>query len=161
MQKITPCLWFDGNAEQAVNFYVDTLPQTRITYTNRFNAESAAVSGQPEDAVMSLVFEVAGQSIMALNGGPQFSFTPAISLVLDCVDQDEVDQVWESMLKGGEAMQCGWITDRFGVTWQIVPAGLAALINNQDAGVASRATQAMLGMTKLDISQIHAACEQA
>lgn len=161
MQKITPCLWFDGNVEEAVNFYVETFSNARITQTSRFTAANAELAGQPEGAVMSMLFEVEGQSVMALNGGPQFSFTPAISLMVDCKDQGEVDRVWEKMLEGGEAMQCGWLTDKFGVTWQIVPSGLQDLIGGEDPEGAQRAVQAMLQMTKLDINKLREAYEQA
>ncbi|MGW8369269.1 MAG: VOC family protein [Gammaproteobacteria bacterium] len=161
MQKITPCLWFDGDAEEAVNLYVEALPDTRITDTTRYSADSAAVSGQPEGSVMSLHFEVGGQTIMALNGGAKFSFTPATSLMVDCRDQCEVDRAWDKLLEGGRAMRCGWITDRFGVTWQIVPSELPDFIRGSDAQASKRALQAMLKMTKLDIDELRRAYEQA
>jgi predicted 3-demethylubiquinone-9 3-methyltransferase (glyoxalase superfamily) len=143
MAPVTPCLWFDGNAAAAVDFYVALFP----------NAERFG----DDDAAVMITFELDGRPFMALNGGPMYTFTPAISLVVSCENQDEVDHYWDGLLDGGEPSQCGWLTDRFGVSWQIVPNRLGELMSDPDPERAGRVAQAMMQMIKLDIAQLEAA----
>jgi predicted 3-demethylubiquinone-9 3-methyltransferase (glyoxalase superfamily) len=143
MAPVTPCLWFDGTAAEAVDFYVALFPNAQ-----RFGDESAAVL---------INFQLDGRPFMALNGGPMYTFTPAISLVVSCETQDEVDHYWDGLLDGGEPSQCGWLTDRFGVSWQIVPNRLGELMSDPDPERAGRVAQAMMQMIKLDIAQLEAA----
>lgn len=154
MQKISPFLWFDDQAEAAVAFYMSLFDDSRITTTLRYPENSTV--GTP-GTVMSLGFELAGQEFMALNGGPEFRFTPAISLYVHCEDQAEIDRLWTALLDGGEPQQCGWITDRFGVTWQIVPDVLEKLLTDEDQAKVQRVTEAFLKMEKFDIAELEAA----
>jgi predicted 3-demethylubiquinone-9 3-methyltransferase (glyoxalase superfamily) len=154
MQKISPFLWFDDEAEQAVAFYMSLFEDSRITTTLRYPENSTI--GTP-GSVMSLGFELAGQEFMALNGGPEFRFTPAISFYVHCEDQAEIDRLWDALLDGGEPQQCGWITDRFGVTWQIVPNVLEELLTDEDQAKVQRVTEAFLKMEKFDIAELEAA----
>ena len=140
MQKITPFLWFQDNVQQAVEFYVSVFANSRVIEVNR------AGSGW-----RSATFELEGQTLMAFNGGPTYSFTPAISLFVSCETQREVDELWQKLSAGGAGHRCGWLKDRFGVSWQIVPKVLAELMGDPDPAKASRVMHAMLGMTKLDI----------
>ncbi len=151
MQKITLFLWFDGQAEEAVNFYLSIFKNSKIVQTTRYDAASAMPSGQPAGSVMTIAFELDGQAFVALNGGPMFKFTPAISFVVNCPTQEEVDRYWEQLAVGGKHSQCGWLTDRYGMSWQIVPSVLGDLMNNADATKSQRVMQAVLKMTKLDI----------
>jgi predicted 3-demethylubiquinone-9 3-methyltransferase (glyoxalase superfamily) len=154
MQKISPFLWFDDQAEEAVAFYMSLFDDARITTTLRYPENSTV--GTP-GSVMSLGFELAGQGFMALNGGPEFRFTPAISFYVHCEDQPEIDRLWDALLVGGEPQQCGWITDRFGVTWQIVPNILEELLTDEDQSKVERVTDAFLKMQKFDIAELEAA----
>ena len=155
MSKISPCLWFAGEAEQAANFYVSLLPDSRIDVVQRNLTDSRA--GQA-GSVLVVKFTLAGQSYMALNGGTRFEYTPAISFIIDCADQAEVDRLWDALSSdGGSPGQCGWVRDRYGVSWQIVPSVLPKLLGGSDRAGAQRAMQAMLGMTKLDIAELHKA----
>jgi predicted 3-demethylubiquinone-9 3-methyltransferase (glyoxalase superfamily) len=154
MQKISPFLWFDDQAEEAVAFYMSLFDDSRITTTLRYPENSTI--GTP-GSVMSLGFELAGQDFMALNGGPEFRFTPAISMYVHCDDQAEIDRLWTALLDGGEPQQCGWITDRFGVTWQIVPDILEKLLTDEDQAKVQRVTEAFLKMEKFDIAELEAA----
>jgi predicted 3-demethylubiquinone-9 3-methyltransferase (glyoxalase superfamily) len=154
MQKISPFLWFDDQAEEAVAFYMSLFDGSRITTTLRYPENSTI--GTP-GSVMSLAFELAGQEFMALNGGPEFRFTPAISMYVHCEDQAEIDRLWDALLDGGEPQQCGWITDRFGVTWQIVPDVLEELLTDEDQSKVQRVTEAFLKMEKFDIAELEAA----
>jgi len=154
MSKITPCLWFDGKAEEAAQFYVSLLPNSRIDAVLPYSVETPG--GSPGD-VMSVEFTLAGQGYMALNGGPYFQFTPAISLFVSCVDQAEVDRLWDALSAGGSPQRCGWITDRYGVSWQIVPAVLGTMIKDKDIAKVRRVTEAMLQMVKLDIGPLEQA----
>jgi predicted 3-demethylubiquinone-9 3-methyltransferase (glyoxalase superfamily) len=150
-QKITPMLWFDTQAEEAAEFYVGLFPDSRIREVSRYG------EGMPKPAGTAMVvdFEIAGQRYQALNGGPEFTFTEAVSFVVDCADQKEVDYYWDAMTAdGGEESQCGWLKDKFGVSWQIIPQQLSSLIGGPDPAGAQRATQAMLGMRKLDIQAL-------
>lgn len=155
MQKITPYLWFDDQAEEAARFYTSIFKNSRITSITHYGENSQ----QPEGTVMTVAFRLDGQDFVALNGGPYFSFTPAISLFVNCKDQEEVDHFWAQLTEGGEEDQCGWLKDKFGVSWQIIPAELLELINSSDAEKSQRATQAMLQMVKIDISKIRQAFE--
>ena len=154
MQKISPFLWFDSEAEAAVTFYLSLFEDSRITTTLRYPQNSTI--GTP-GSVMSLGFELNGQQFMALNGGPEFRFTPAISFYVHCEDQAEIDRLWNALLDGGEPQQCGWITDRFGVTWQIVPTVLDTFLTDEDQEKVQRVTEAFLKMEKFDIPTLEAA----
>ncbi len=158
-QRITPFLWFDGEAEAAVSLYLRAFEDSRIVTTVRYTKESAQASGQREGSVMTIAFELAGQNFVAINGGPQFRFSEAISLVVHCDSQDEVDRYWALLSEGGDpqAQRCGWLKDRFGVSWQIVPRELPELLAHPDPAKARRATEAMLKMTKLDLNELRRA----
>jgi predicted 3-demethylubiquinone-9 3-methyltransferase (glyoxalase superfamily) len=147
MQKITPFLWFDGRAEEAMNFYVSVFKNSKPGKIMRYGDAGPG----PKGSVMTASFDLYGQSFVALNGGPQFRFTEAISLFVSCEGQDEVDYFWERLSEGGEKGPCGWLKDKFGVSWQIVPSGLLELIDDPDPEKSRRAMQAMLKMGKLDI----------
>jgi len=152
-QKITTCLWFDGNAEEAVAHYTAIFPDSGVTRVARYGDAGPG----PKGSVMTIDFRLAGQVFLALNGGPQFTFTEAISLAVDCADQREVDELWRRLAAGGAEGQCGWLKDKFGLSWQIVPARLIELIEDDDAERANRVFQAMLGMRKLDIAGLERA----
>lgn len=151
-QKITPCLWFDFNAEEAVAHYLSIFPNSRIISITRYGDFAAGRKG----AVMTILFEIDGQRLLALNGGPQYKFTPALSLMVNCDDQAEIDVLWEKLAEGGEHVQCGWLTDKFGVSWQIVPRALPELLDG-DAERTDRVMRAVMGMKKLDAAQMKAA----
>jgi len=157
MQKITPFLWFDGKAEEAVSFYISVFKNSNILKIARYLEGSPG----PQGAVMTVSFSLDGQEFVALNGGPQFKFTPAISLVVNCETQAEVDEFWEKLSQGGEQHQCGWIQDKFGVSWQIVPRVLAELLSDADERKAKRAMAARLQMTKIDIEALRNAQRDA
>jgi len=153
MHKISPCLWFDGNAQEAVDFYLGVFRNARITETMRHTEASPGTAG----SVLAIMFELDGEELMALNGGSEFKFTPAISLFVKCEDQAEIDQYWDKLLDGGQALSCGWITDRFGVTWQIAPRRLPSMLQDPDPVKANRTMQAMMGMVKLDVAALERA----
>ncbi len=154
MSKIKPCLWFDGKAQEAAEFYVSLLPDSRIDTVMPYSVETPG--GKPGD-VMLVEFTLAGESYMALNGGPYFQFTPAISLFVNCADQAEVDRLWDALSVGGSPIQCGWITDRYGVSWQIVPEALGIMTKDKDPAKVRRVMEAMQQMVKLDIDALEAA----
>ena len=159
MQKITPFLWFDSQAEEAARFYVAIFKNSKILGVVRYGAEAAKASGRPEGSVMTVGFELDGQHFTALNGGPAFKFTEAISFVAHCQTQEEVDHLWEKLSEGGEQSRCGWLKDRYGVSWQVVPDVLIKLLQDRDPAKAKRVMQAMLQMSKIDIRallQVHA-----
>jgi predicted 3-demethylubiquinone-9 3-methyltransferase (glyoxalase superfamily) len=157
MSKISPCLWFDGEAEQAANFYVSLLPDSRIEKVQKNATDSPAGKA---GSVLVVEYTLAGQRFMALNGGTRFEYTHAVSFKIDCADQAEVDRLWDALLaNGGKANRCGWLNDRFGVSWQIVPTDLPKYIGGPDKAGAGRAMQAMLGMVKLDIAGLKKAYE--
>ena len=162
MLKITPFLWFDSNAEEAVNFYVSVFRKSGFGTVTRYGKESAQASGMNADAVMAMTFHIEGQDFVALNGGPHYRFTEAISFVVNCDSQDEVDYYWERLAAGGDpaAQRCGWLKDRYGVSWQIVPRVLGSLLQGPDATRSGRVMQALLQMTKLDIARLKQAYEQ-
>jgi len=153
LQKITPFLWFDSNAEEAVNFYVSLFDNSKIVNLSRYGDAGPGPKGQ----VMVMSFELAGQQFMALNGGPIFKFTEAISLVVNCETQKEVDHFWNKLLVDGSPQQCGWLKDKFGLSWQIVPTILGKLMSDKDAARSGRVMQAMMQMVKLDIAKLQAA----
>ena len=155
MQKITPFLWFDQQAEEAVKFYVSILPDSRIVSMSRYGEAGPGPKGQ----VMTATFELAGQRFIALNGGPQFKFTEAISLSVDCKDQKEVDHYWTKLSQGGQESMCGWLKDKYGLSWQVNPAILVELLSSRDAKKAKRVMEAMLKMKKIDIAALKAAAE--
>ena len=157
MQKITPFLWFDANAEEAVTFYVSTFKNSRIVSVTRYGEAGPG----PKGAVMSATFELDGQPFYALNGGPVFSFTPAISFFVNCETQEEIDDLWAELTNGGEPQRCGWLKDRFGVSWQIVPTVLGRMLGDKDAEKAQRVMQAMLPMEKIEISALRQAYDAA
>ena len=157
MSKITPCLWFDGNAEEAANFYVSLLPESRVDNVSRSLADNPST---PAGAVLVVEFTLAGQPFMGLNGGPQFPFTEAISFVIDCEGQPEVDRLWTALTEsGGTPGQCGWLKDRYGVSWQIVPRQLREMLGDPDTKRAGRAMEAMLKMSKIDVAALRRAFE--
>jgi predicted 3-demethylubiquinone-9 3-methyltransferase (glyoxalase superfamily) len=158
MTTISPCLWFDGKAEDAARFYVALLPDSRIDAVRRSAAKTPG--GSPGD-VMSVEFTLAGKAHIALNGGPYFQFTPAISLFVLCQDQDEVDRLWGGLLQGGTPQRCGWLQDRYGVSWQIVPKALGELLGDPDPEKSGRVMQAMLQMIKIDVAGLRRASEGA
>ena len=154
MQKITPFLWFDTQAEEAVKFYTSVFENSKIVDVARYGEGGAEVSGQPKGSVMTVKFQLEGQEFLALNGGPHFQFTEAISFVVNCKTQREVDTFWEKLSRGGKKGQCGWLKDQYGVSWQIVPTALVELLQDKDAGKSQRVMQAMLQMTKIDIKRL-------
>jgi len=157
MSKVSPCLWFDGEAEDAANFYVSLLPDSKIETVQR-NAVDGP--GGKAGSVLVVEFTLAGQHFMALNGGMRFEYTHAVSFKIDCADQAEVDHLWEALLSdGGQAERCGWLRDRYGVHWQIIPTALARYLGGQDRAGAQRAMAAMLQMVKLDIEGLARAYE--
>lgn len=153
MPKIAPFLWFDGKAEEAANFYVSLFKNSRITSVNRYGEAGPG----PKGMVMAVTFELEGQQFMALNGGPQFSFTPAISFFVSCDTQQEVDYLWEKLSEGGKPNRCGWLDDRFGLTWQIIPTALMKLMSDPDPEKSKRVMQAMLQMEKIDVKRLEQA----
>ena len=150
-QKITPFLWFDSQAEEAANFYVSIFKQSRIIAVTRYDDEGSKAAGRPKGSVMTVEFELDGQKLTALNGGPHFKFTEAISLVVNCDDQKEVDHFWGKLSAGGQEVQCGWLKDRFGLSWQVVPTALLEMLQDKDPEKSKRAMAAMLKMKKLDL----------
>jgi len=156
VSKLTPCLWFNGQAEEAAAFYTSILPDSTITSVSRYGKAAQEVHGQPAGSVMTVAFTLDGQPFTALNGGPAFTFNEAISFQVFCETQAEVDHYWDRLSEGGDerAQRCGWLKDRFGVSWQIIPAALPALIGGPDREGAQRATAAMLQMKKLDVAAL-------
>jgi predicted 3-demethylubiquinone-9 3-methyltransferase (glyoxalase superfamily) len=150
MQKITPFLWFDGKAEEAMNFYTSIFKNSKVGKVSRYGEAGPG----PKGTVMVATFELDGQEFLALNGGPQFTFSPAISFVVNCGTQEEVDQFWDKLSAGGSTQACGWLKDKFGVSWQIVPTALGQLLSDPDPVKSSRVMQAMLQMTKIDIEKL-------
>lgn len=157
MQKITPFLWFDGNAEEAVNFYTSIFPNSRIVSVSRHGDAGPG----PKGSVMVMTFELEGQQFMALNGGPQFKFSPAISLMVHCETQAEIDRYWDRLSAGGQTIECGWLQDKFGVSWQIVPAVLGKMMADKDPKKSERVLSALMKMKKLDIAGLESAYEGA
>jgi predicted 3-demethylubiquinone-9 3-methyltransferase (glyoxalase superfamily) len=157
MQKITPCLWFDTEGEEAAQFYTSVFPNSRIVEVTRYGSAGPRAEG----SVMTVSFELDGQRFIALNGGPDFTFNEAISLEVDCETQDEVDSYWNALTEGGEEGPCGWLKDKYGVSWQIVPKVLTELISDPDQEKAQRVMAAMLKMRKIEIYELEKAAEAA
>ena len=155
MKNITPCLWFDDKAEEAASFYVSIFKNSKITNVSRYGDAGP----RPKGTVMAVTFELDGDKFMALNGGPLFKFTEALSLVVNCGTQDEVDHFWEKLSAGGREVQCGWLKDRFGVSWQIVPTILPEMLQDEDPEKSKRVMAAMLKMTKIDVQALKNAYE--
>ncbi len=153
MKGITPFLWFENQAEEAARFYASVFPNSRITQTTRYGEEGPG----PRGTVMTVAFELDGQEFVARNGGPQFSFSQAVSFVVNCETQAEVDAFWEKLSAGGKQIQCGWLTDRFGVPWQIVPTALGRLLGDRDPQRSRRVMSAMMQMKKLDVAELERA----
>jgi len=156
MQKITPFLWFDGNAEEAMNFYTSIFKNSKVVRVSRYGEGGPGPTG----TVMSATFQIEGQEFMALNGGPHFKFTPAISLFVNCETQEEVDEIWNKFLSaGGKADQCGWLTDKYGLSWQIIPKALGEMLSDPDPEKSQRVMKAMMQMVKIDIAGLKRAYE--
>lgn len=156
MQKITPFLWFDGNAEEAMNFYVSIFKNAKTGNISRYGDGGPG----PKGSVMSATFQLEGQEFFVLNGGPMFSFSPAISFLVDCKTQEEVDELWEKLSEGGEKQRCGWLKDKFGLSWQIIPSELGKLMSDPDPAKSQRVMQAMMQMDKINIAGLKRAYEQ-
>jgi len=157
MTAITPCLWFDGVAEEAARLYTSLFPDSRIDSVNGAAADNPSTS---QGAVLTVEFTLAGRRFMGLNGGPEFPFTEAVSFSIDCADQAEVDHYWEALIEGGgEPSRCGWLKDRFGVSWQVIPRQLPELLGGSDRDGAARAMEAMLQMGKIDVAKLQQAYE--
>ena len=156
-QKIAPFLWFDGKAEQAANFYVSVFRNSKVLSVTRYGEAGPG----PKGSVMSAVFQLEGQEFYALNGGPQFKFSPAISMFVNCETQQEVDELWEKLSAGGKTNRCGWLDDKFGLTWQIIPTTLGKLLQDKDAARANRVMKAMMQMDKIDIARLQQAYDGA
>jgi predicted 3-demethylubiquinone-9 3-methyltransferase (glyoxalase superfamily) len=157
--KISPCLWFDTQAEDAARFYTGIFKNSKITATSRYPDAGQEITGKPAGSVLTVVFELEGQSFTALNGGPHFKFNEAVSLQIECETQEEVDYYWEKLGEGGDpnAQQCGWLKDKFGLSWQVVPKGMEVMLNDPDPAKSRRAFEAMLQMKKLDIAALERA----
>ena len=153
MQKITPFLWFDDNAEEAINFYTSIFKNSKVSNVSRYGEGGMGKAG----TIMTGTIQLEGQDLMFLNGGPIYKFTPAISFFVDCKSQEEVDYYWNRLLEGGKPDQCGWLTDKFGLSWQIVPTRLGELLTDPDPVKAGRVMQAMLKMVKLDVGELERA----
>lgn len=153
MQKISTCLWFDNRAEEAVNFYTSVFKNSKIGSTSHYDENSAKASGIPEGSVLTVTFELEGRQFMALNGGPTFKFNESVSLVVNCDSQEEVDYYWDKLISGGgEESMCGWLKDKFGLSWQVIPTELEKLMSSKEPGKAKRVMAALLQMKKLDIN---------
>ncbi len=152
MQKITACLWFDDNGEEAAKFYTAIFPNSKIKTVTRYDEAGAKASGRSAGTVMTILFQLAGQEFLALNGGPSFKFNEAVSFIVNCQTQAEVNRYWKKLSAGGQEVQCGWLKDRFGVSWQIVPTILPELLADKDAAKSRRVMEAMLKMIKIDIA---------
>lgn len=160
IQKITPHLWFNENAEEAVRFYISIFKKSRIKDIAYYGKAGAEISGRKQGSVMTITFELEGQEFMALNGGPVFTFSPAISFLVNCHMQQEIDELWERLSEGGKKEQCGWLRDKYGVSWQIVPAILGEMMLDKNEERSERVMKAMLQMKKPDIRTLKEACEQ-
>jgi len=158
MQKIAPFLWFNDQAEEAANFYVSVFKKAKIVGVARYGEAGANVSGRKKGSVMTVNFLLNGQEFVALNGGPVFKFTEAISFVVNCKTQKEIDDYWKKLSAGGEASRCGWLKDKYGVSWQVVPEALGKMLDGSDLAKSERTMQALLQMTKLDLKALKKAC---
>ncbi len=153
MQKITPFLWFDGDAEEAARFYTSVFEESKIVTVTHYGEAGP----RPNGSVMTMVFQICGQEFIALNGGPQYKFTPAVSFVVSCQTQAEIDRYWDKLVEGGRPVQCGWLTDKYGLSWQIVPASISEMMQDKDAQRSRRVMQAVMTMIKLDLAELQRA----
>ena len=160
MQKVTPCLWFNNQAEEAAKFYASIFKSSKIGDMTRYGEAGAKVSGRPKGSVMTVTFEIGGQEFVALNGGPHFTFSEAISLMVRCETQKEIDEMWEKLSQGGEKGQCGWLKDKYGLSWQIVSPVWDEMLRDKDVAKSERVMKAILQMTKPDIKTLKQAYEQ-
>src|SRR5437773_2553669 len=159
-QKITPFLWFEDKAEEAARFYTSIFKNSKVGKITRYDEEAAGPTGRPAGSVMTIEFEVEGQEFVALNGGPLFKFTEAVSFVVNCETQEEVDYFWSKLSAGGEESRCGWLKDKFGLSWQVVPTVLTELLQDKDAAKSQRVMKAMLQMDKIDVAALKQAADQ-
>jgi predicted 3-demethylubiquinone-9 3-methyltransferase (glyoxalase superfamily) len=161
ISRVTPCLWFDNQAEEAARFYTSIFPGSRIGEISRYGKEGREIHGRPEGSVMTVEFEINGQTFTALNGGPIFRFNEAVSFQVRCETQEEIDFFWRKLSDGGDekAQQCGWLKDRYGLSWQVIPKDLGGLVGNPRSEKSQRAMKAMLGMKKIDMAEIRRAYE--
>jgi predicted 3-demethylubiquinone-9 3-methyltransferase (glyoxalase superfamily) len=157
MPRITPNLWFDTKAEEAAEFYVSVFPNSKITNVSHYGDAGPREAGM----VLTVAFLLDGQEYIAINGGPQFTFDEAISLLINCADQDEVDHYWNKLTEGGEEGQCGWLKDKYGLSWQVFPGGMEEMLGDPDPARGQAAMKAMLGMNKIDLAALYAAADQA
>jgi predicted 3-demethylubiquinone-9 3-methyltransferase (glyoxalase superfamily) len=159
IQRIRPCLWFNDQAEEAARFYTGVFPNSRIVHTTHFSDEGFEIHQRPAGSVMTVIFELDGHPFTGLNGGPMFTFNEAVSFEVHCANQEEVDYYWERLGEGGDpnARQCGWLKDRFGVSWQVIPTAMERMFDNPESPATRRAMAAMLQMTKLDIAELERA----
>lgn len=158
MSKITPFLWFDNDAEEAAEYYTSIFRNSKVTSVTRYSEASAKAARREPGSVMTVAFELDGQEFVAINGGPVFEFTPATSFVVDCRNQTEVDYIWKRLTDGGQEQPCGWLVDRFGLSWQVVPRRAMELLQSEDTATAERAMVALLEMKKIDIETMERAC---
>ena len=163
IRHIRPCIWFDNEAEEAANYYVSIFKNSKITSISRYNEVGFEIHGRPSGSVMTITFELDGHKFMALNGGPHFKFNEAVSLEVECETQDDVDYYWEKLSAGGDprAQQCGWLKDKYGLSWQITPSGFDEIYADHTSDRAKRAMAALLEMKKLDIAEIRRAADGA
>jgi len=159
VQKITPCLWFDDKAEEAAKFYVSIFKHAKLGHTTRYGEAGAKVSGRPKGSVMTVTFEIEGQEFVALNGGPIFKFTEAVSFMVKCNSQAEIDEMWSKLSEGGEEGPCGWLKDKYGLSWQIVVPEWDEMLRDKDATKSERVMAAILQMTKPDMQRVQRAYE--
>ena len=159
LQRLTPCLWFDDKAEEAANFYVAVFDNSRVNAVTRYGEAGHEIHGRPAGSVMTVEFELDGHTFTALNGGPHFTFNEAVSFQVMCEDQDEIDYFWDKLSEGGDpaAQQCGWLKDRFGLSWQVVPRGMVEMLADPESDAYRRAFMALLEMKKIDIATLEAA----
>ena len=157
MRPITPSLWFDGQAEEAARFYTSIFKDSKIKHISRYTRSVAGATGQPEGTVLTVAFELRGQEFLALNGGPMYKFTEAVSFMVMCENQEEVDRYWKALTAGGAESQCGWLKDRFGLSWQIVPEAFMRMMENKDTARFDRVMAALMGMQKLDLATLERA----
>lgn len=160
MQKISPCLWFDDQAEEAANFYVSIFNHSQFGHVTRYGEAGAEVSGRPKGSVMTVTFTLDGHEFLALNGGPHFKFSEAISLMVNCETQNEIDEMWQKLSQGGEEGQCGWLKDKYGLSWQIVSSAWDQMLRDKDVKKSEAVMQAILRMTKPDIETIKKAFDK-
>ena len=157
--KIVPCLWFDSEAEEAAKFYCSVFNNSRITYVSRYGEEGHDIHRKPAGSVMVVMFELDGQKFTAMNGGPRVTFDDAVSFQIECKDQDEVDYYWAKLTAGGEERPCGWLKDKFGLSWQVVPVVLYEMLTDKDCAASQRVMHAFMQMTKYDVAALKCAFE--